>query len=292
MAGDSGPDNGKIVIDDMISGIPDDTEIMRDANGSEGSGRIILSTSVTDLEHYSSGLHFETESVLTAAFGYAVSRISGSSHSLFCCSKGGAVFPVAVDCSDRSVTDFVSSSAEFIRSSSLLKRSDIPDVHSDILLSFGHAHDDSGIVFEVAFDDDHITVGHHNSSDYLPSTISRLAGVFDRVLSGIIRCNKLSDIEYTSAEDISEIDGFNDTARPLRFSDLLTAFRNVLSEHPDSVMVRYLDKTLTFTDCDRLSTVRDADVIMVIEGGKLIEVGTPNELMGRDSYYRSLNATA
>lgn len=185
----------------MFSDIPDDTEIMRDTDGSEGSGRMTLSVSFTDLEHYSSGLHVGAESVLMAAFGYSVSRISGSSHSLFRCSKGRDIFPVFIDCTDRPVADFVSSSAESIGSLLSLKKSDMPDAPFDILLSFGHAQGDSGIVFEVVLENDLIIVSHRNSSDYLPSTVSRLAGVFDRVLSGIIGYENLSDMQYTSEED-------------------------------------------------------------------------------------------
>ena len=38
----------------------------------------------------------------------------------------------------------------------------------------------------------------------------------------------------------------------------------------------------------RLSTIRDADRIVVLEGGRIVETGTYDELVGRDGVFRRL----
>ena len=44
-------------------------------------------------------------------------------------------------------------------------------------------------------------------------------------------------------------------------------------------------KRTSFIIAHRLSTIRDADLIVVMDGGRIIEQGTPAELMGRRGAY-------
>ena len=47
------------------------------------------------------------------------------------------------------------------------------------------------------------------------------------------------------------------------------------------------DRT-TFIVAHRLSTITHADKIVVIENGRVAEIGTHDELMGRDGHYKHL----
>jgi len=44
----------------------------------------------------------------------------------------------------------------------------------------------------------------------------------------------------------------------------------------------------TFVIAHRLSTVRKADLILVLEGGEVVERGTHSELLDRDGFYRKI----
>ena len=64
--------------------------------------------------------------------------------------------------------------------------------------------------------------------------------------------------------------------------DTLTETRIQLS------MDRLVEGRTSFVIAHRLSTIRDADMILVVESGRIVETGTHRELMELGGRYRSL----
>ncbi len=50
-------------------------------------------------------------------------------------------------------------------------------------------------------------------------------------------------------------------------------------------MVRLMENRTTFIIANRLSTIRDADIIMVIDKGKIIEAGNHMKLINAKGHY-------
>ena len=55
--------------------------------------------------------------------------------------------------------------------------------------------------------------------------------------------------------------------------------------HIQKVMAQLMHGRTTFVIAHRLGTIRDADVIMVVEGGHIVERGTHDELMALGGFY-------
>jgi ATP-binding cassette subfamily B protein len=58
-----------------------------------------------------------------------------------------------------------------------------------------------------------------------------------------------------------------------------------------SGMIRLMEGRTSFIIAHRLSTIRDANTVLVVDDGRIVERGSPGELVARDGYYRRLYET-
>ena len=77
---------------------------------------------------------------------------------------------------------------------------------------------------------------------------------------------------------------------PILILDEATAALDTQSEKVvQEALERVMKKRTTIAIAHRLSTVKDADEIIVIDGGRIVERGTHDELIARNGHYRKLN---
>ena len=77
---------------------------------------------------------------------------------------------------------------------------------------------------------------------------------------------------------------------PILILDEATASLDTESErYVQEALERLMAKRTTIVVAHRLSTIRDADEILVVDGGRIVERGKHDELLAKEGYYRKLN---
>jgi ATP-binding cassette subfamily B protein len=61
--------------------------------------------------------------------------------------------------------------------------------------------------------------------------------------------------------------------------------------HIQQGMIELMKGRTSFIIAHRLSTIRDADIVLVMDAGKIVERGSPEELEARDGYFKKLSET-
>jgi ATP-binding cassette subfamily B protein len=56
-------------------------------------------------------------------------------------------------------------------------------------------------------------------------------------------------------------------------------------------MIELMKGRTSFIIAHRLSTIRDADTVLVVDAGRIVEKGSPDELAAREGYFRKLSET-
>ena len=61
--------------------------------------------------------------------------------------------------------------------------------------------------------------------------------------------------------------------------------------HIQQGMIELMKGRTSFIIAHRLSTIRDADTVLVVDRGRIVERGSPEELEAQDGYFRKLSET-
>ncbi|MBO4569275.1 MAG: amino acid adenylation domain-containing protein, partial [Candidatus Methanomethylophilaceae archaeon] len=96
-------------------------------------------------------------------------------------------------------------------------------------------------------------VAVYHSDKIGEETAMRMVRVFDSVLDGMTRCEKMSGLEIASDDDTLLSEKVNDTSKTLRFGDVLEAFAESVSRFPDKPFVVSQRRSLSYAECDRIS---------------------------------------
>lgn len=224
----------------------DISPLVEDGDGSHGRYFMELSSSVSEISRYSSEISVIPANLLTAAFGYTLSRFTGSSGAIFSTVVDGRgmsglqnsvgmfvhALPVALDCRNRSVSMFVSECNRILleamkrQNCTIFRISKELDVNPNVVFNYmtglglSKEMQEDGtmaaavtgdLTFNIYTSGDRYTLEYSHSAKYSDASVKRIAESFDRIVSGMLRCKNLSDIRYTSSEDILLQDALNRT---------------------------------------------------------------------------------
>ncbi|WII08342.1 amino acid adenylation domain-containing protein [Methanomassiliicoccales archaeon LGM-RCC1] len=289
----------------LLDDIYDIPEPVPDPNGASGHVGRSLTSSVKQVAERARSLGTTPANLLTSAFGYTLSRFTGSSKALFGTIVNGRditgslssvgmfarTLPLVVDCHDRSVAEFLRETNDTIISVISNQRCPFHAIASefgmDFSVVFNHLSgletvrlEDREIVADISFDvfvsGDTYNLSCTHSQKYTDDTVQRMAETFDRIVAGLIGCERLSDIGYTSEEELDILDSISDTAVPLKFNDITKAFRQSVSEHADRTLLTYLDHNYTYSEVDRISdSIASALVGQGVTSGDSVAVMVP-----------------
>ena len=94
--------------------------------------------------------------------------------------------------------------------------------------------------------DDGYLVSVESCDEYCDDTVIRFLKAFKEILLGMLDKDVLSEINYTSMEDIKLLDSYNSTEHDLVYCDILDAFNDNLSRCPDSALVSMYDRVYSY----------------------------------------------
>ena len=224
----------------------------------------------------------------TSVFAYTLSRFAGSSKVLFNLIEDGRghidlsdsigmfarTLPLLIDCKNQEIISFLKGSSNLINS--VMKYDLYPfrvlsheyDLNSDILFQYSHSlfnnafdeesdfkirdlnHDvENDMAFYVFnLEENKVGIKISYSEKFSKEFIERFAKSYKLILDGMIHSNELSEIDYTLESDLKILDKLNHTEHEISYEDILDAFNDNLSKHPNNNLVSFNDVHYTYSE--------------------------------------------
>ncbi len=102
---------------------------------------------------------------------------------------------------------------------------------------------DGKYLFEALYRSDHFSEGYMDS----------LADTIEQVLSELLIKEKMSEIDPLSSAQLDLLDGFNQKETDYDSSDVVSQFKTRVSEHPDSTLLIFKDKKISYREADEFT---------------------------------------
>lgn len=102
--------------------------------------------------------------------------------------------------------------------------------------------------FNVARHSNNYSINVLKSSLYSKSTIINFIDTYINILNGIVDETDLNKINYIEKSTLEKLDKLNNTKAPLRFKSLTEGFNLTLKSSPDSPLVTFRDKIVTYKE--------------------------------------------
>ncbi|MBR7006061.1 MAG: AMP-binding protein, partial [Candidatus Methanomethylophilaceae archaeon] len=263
-----------------------DAGLLHDHDGSLGITDHELSTDAEKVSELARCMGTTAGAVHTAAFAYALSRFTGRSDATFCIADNGRdsrgledsvgmfvrTVPVRMDCSDRGVRGFIAESSDVLLKSVSygyypfrrlasehgVGREVMFQYRSDMGVDGGRSSGSrrgtvSDFSFIVGDSGKGLVVRIERSSAFSEGTARRLAETYDRILTGLCECGRLSEIGYLPDEDSSLSKGIEGPRAELRRGNLVEAFREAVSLFPERTAVSFRGRRVTYSEADGIT---------------------------------------
>ena len=260
-----------------LSDIDEVNSILFDGGGSENRIMLPIHGIKNPVEEFCHSTGITIGNFLNATFAYTCSRFAASDKVFYTYTQHGRnephsqnavgmfvrTIPIIVDCSNDSVKDYLNNVSDLIIDS--MKHSVYPyrllanefNLHMDLAFEYNYnLNDVSDIGDELVIEDmgmdlisDFLCVVNDLDDGYLiridscdkysDELVIRFLESFRAIIIQILEKENLSEIDYISDRDLKLLDSYNQTEYDLKYEDILDAFNDHLSKHPESELVKF-----------------------------------------------------
>jgi len=93
----------------------------------------------------------------------------------------------------------------------------------------------------------------YDTAKYSRQLVENMIDAFSMALISIENANTIGEISFLSPKMTAKLNDFNINARPAFDNDIIKMFAKIAAENPSAIAVKYLDKSLTYKQLDKIT---------------------------------------